>query len=165
VHRSKTLNKPILWTEEIARSQYGGRSLIIFHQSIVMSLEKYYSFCLSLNHNNFGCSGCSIHSYPNPCFFPRLVQISSEWNAMITSVGLLCWIYCQRSLYVRFIPFYFYLYNSLVPLLNRGCYLGLYRFVLSNALFAWAYQPNQLAIQQCFSLTINQRTVLSAMAY
>jgi len=29
----------------------------------------------------------------------------------------------------------------------------------------WDYQPNQLAIQQCFSLTINQPTVLSAMAY
>jgi hypothetical protein len=29
------------------------------------------------------------------------------------------------------------------------------------ALFAWAYQPNLPAIQQCFSLTINQRTVLS----
>jgi len=32
-------------------------------------------------------------------------------------------------------------------------------------LFAWTYQPNLLAIQQCFSLTTNQPTVLSAIAY
>jgi hypothetical protein len=28
-----------------------------------------------------------------------------------------------------------------------------------TALFPWAYQPNQPVIQQCFSLTTNQRTV------
>jgi hypothetical protein len=38
-------------------------------------------------------------------------------------------------------------------------------FCMHSALFAWTYQPNQPAIQQYFSLTTNQRTVLSAMAY
>jgi hypothetical protein len=35
----------------------------------------------------------------------------------------------------------------------------------SSVLFVWAYQPNLSAIQQCFSLRINQPVVLSAMAY
>jgi hypothetical protein len=33
-----------------------------------------------------------------------------------------------------------------------------------SVLFVWAYQSNMAAIQQCFSLTINLPTVLSAMA-
>jgi hypothetical protein len=39
------------------------------------------------------------------------------------------------------------------------------RMYHSTALFAWAYQLNQSIIQQCFSLTTNQRTVLLVMAY
>jgi hypothetical protein len=32
-------------------------------------------------------------------------------------------------------------------------------------MFAYAYEPNQPVIQQCFPLITNQQTILSAMAY